>query len=204
MNIRDVNLPDTYDYQKHPPTPTEYNGILYRSQLEAIWATFFDKTVYAYCYEPQDNPFYGWLPDFAVQLRSADVQSVWCEVKPLHFKDFPHDIADKIKCAEPQRDNDLIVAILGLDAPVWLDNLPALGWISLRRRDGDRTWYPFSVGNHQAIAYRWGMAQTQIKTRGFKTVTESLVTAFDERREDSRKRKVWMDDLDDAFHWFAR
>lgn len=83
----------------------------------------------------------------AVQVQKTDVETVWCEVKPLHFKSFPGDIAQKIKSAEPQEDNDLIVAILGLEAPVWLDNLPALGWISLRRRSFDHLWHPFRVGN---------------------------------------------------------
>ena len=69
-------------------------------------------------YEPEDNSFCGWLPDFAIKVRKTDTQVVWCEVKPLYFKTFPQVIADKILKAEGDHDNNLIVAILGIEVPV--------------------------------------------------------------------------------------
>ncbi|MDF5729091.1 MAG: hypothetical protein PUP92_13950 [Rhizonema sp. PD38] len=184
MDNRVLNLPDVYDYEKHPASVTECDGGIYRSELEAIWAIFFKKVVYSLEYEPEENPFYGWLPEFAVRVRETDPQAVWCEVKPLYFKIFPRAIADKILKAEGDNDNDLIVAILGIEVPVLLDNLPSLGWISLRKRGEKRKWHPFSVGCVHSISYHWKASEQLVKGRKLKTVNESLVPAFMPGKED--------------------
>ena len=44
--------------------PTMYNGVQYRSRLEARWAAFFDLIGWQHEYEPIDLP--GWSPDFRV------------------------------------------------------------------------------------------------------------------------------------------
>ena len=44
--------------------PTKYNGVQYRSRLEARWAAFFDLIGWKHEYEPIDLP--GWSPDFRV------------------------------------------------------------------------------------------------------------------------------------------
>jgi hypothetical protein len=44
--------------------PTMYNGVQYRSRLEARWAAFFDLIKWRHEYEPIDLP--GWSPDFRV------------------------------------------------------------------------------------------------------------------------------------------
>jgi len=44
--------------------PTKYNGVQYRSRLEARWAAFFDLIEWQHEYEPIDLP--GWSPDFRV------------------------------------------------------------------------------------------------------------------------------------------
>ncbi len=50
-----------YDIKAHP---TMYNGVQYRSRLEARWAAFFDLIGWKHEYEPIDLP--GWSPDFRV------------------------------------------------------------------------------------------------------------------------------------------
>lgn len=44
--------------------PTVYNGVQFRSRLEARWAAFFDLCGWRWDYEPLD--LNGWIPDFAV------------------------------------------------------------------------------------------------------------------------------------------
>lgn len=67
--------------------PTKYNGILYRSRLEARWAAFFDFIRFDYEYEPE--PFETWSPDFVVHTLRAYV-----EIKPFTYWD--NDLMNKI------------------------------------------------------------------------------------------------------------
>lgn len=74
--------------------PTMYNGVQYRSRLEARWAAFFDLAGWKHEYEPIDLP--GWSPDFI--LHGKD-ERVIVEVKPVY--EFPLDISNKIDAANP-------------------------------------------------------------------------------------------------------
>ena len=189
---------DCYEYEINQPTPTYYDGVLFHSQLEARWAAFFNQGVmHEWDYEPEKHPFYGWLPDFAVLVRSTDSMPVWCEVKPLRFRQFPQEIADKILSAEPQRDNNLIVAILGLDCPVWLDRLPSLGWISLRKRNGERVWHPFSVSDSTTATYRWKKAEKLTNNRGFVSAQTTMISLLAQSKQNlfNKKRRDDGDDL---------
>lgn len=56
--------------------PTNYNGIQFRSRLEAKWAVFFDLCGWQWQYEPFDMP--GWIPDFILRGH----YNVLIEVKP--------------------------------------------------------------------------------------------------------------------------
>ena len=59
--------------------PTTYNGIKYRSRLEARWAVFFDEIGVKYYYEHEDFLFKSgkrYLPDFYLPEIDA-----FCEVK---------------------------------------------------------------------------------------------------------------------------
>ena len=60
---------------------TRYNGVVFRSRLEAKWAAFFDLLQWDWEYEPIDLD--GWTPDFRLFGR------VLVEVKPV--SDFDHD-----------------------------------------------------------------------------------------------------------------
>lgn len=70
---------------------TEYNGMLFRSRLEARWAVFFDVAGIKYEYEPEGFEHDGikYLPDF--YLPDMDV---YVEVKP----DRPGMEEDILKC----------------------------------------------------------------------------------------------------------
>lgn len=77
------------------PKPTVYEGRLFRSNLEATWAAFFDNMGWKWEYEP--IVLDGWIPDFLLKQWGTDV---WCEVKPMH-----HDVhlptCEKMRAAMP-------------------------------------------------------------------------------------------------------
>lgn len=60
------------------PKPTAYQGVEFRSRLEAQWACMFDLCGVKWEYEPPID-LDGWLPDFALKARECDV---FAEVKP--------------------------------------------------------------------------------------------------------------------------
>ena len=70
--------------------PTMYNGVQYRSRLEARWAAFFDLIGWQHEYEPIDLP--GWSPDFRVVFpcghsECSGSHSLLVEVKPFFSVD---------------------------------------------------------------------------------------------------------------------
>ena len=72
--------------------PTMYNGVQFRSRLEATWAAFFDLCGWDWDYEPID--FNGWIPDFVIH-GGIDV---YVEVKPFtKLKQFDEAIEKIIK-----------------------------------------------------------------------------------------------------------
>ena len=72
--------------------PTRYNGIQFRSRLEAKWAAFFDLLEWQYEYEPIDLD--GYIPDF---ILTSFKQPLLVEVKPvLQFNEFIQ-YADKLE-----------------------------------------------------------------------------------------------------------
>ncbi len=70
--------------------PTQYNGRLYRSRLEAKWASFFDSLNWKHEYEPFD--LNGWSPDFLIN------GILLVEIKPFTtYKEFVDaGVIDKI------------------------------------------------------------------------------------------------------------
>lgn len=57
--------------------PTKYNGVQFRSRLEAKWAAFFDLCGWQREYEPFD--FAGYIPDFLLKFA----QPTLVDVKPI-------------------------------------------------------------------------------------------------------------------------
>lgn len=78
-----MTVPFRYNVKAHP---TMYNGVQYRSRLEARWAAFFDLIGWQHEYEPIDLP--GWSPDFRVVFPCGHSEclshhSLLVEVKPF-------------------------------------------------------------------------------------------------------------------------
>ena len=62
--------------------PTTYNGIRFRSRLEAKWACFFNQVGWRWHYEPID--LNGWIPDFLIETKGLPLL---VEVKPISKMD---------------------------------------------------------------------------------------------------------------------
>lgn len=65
--------------------PTLYNGVNYRSKLEAQWAAFFDEMGWEHTYEPFE--INGLIPDFIIYCttKSYPVSQMIVEIKPEIF-----------------------------------------------------------------------------------------------------------------------
>lgn len=72
--------------------PTMYNGVMFRSRLEATWAAYFDLMRWEWEYEPID--LVGWVPDFYVKFPCLHSEcngyhELYVEVKPFRsIKEF--------------------------------------------------------------------------------------------------------------------
>ena len=78
---------------KLKPLPTKYQGVLFRSRLEARWAVFFDYLNLHWSYEAQSfklddrkdkHPDSCYCPDFLV--RTPQGEDMWIEIKPHNIK----------------------------------------------------------------------------------------------------------------------
>jgi hypothetical protein len=79
---------------------TQYNGLLFRSRLEARWAVFFDTCGIKYCYESEgfSLPSGNYLPDFYIpnqpSFRHND-NGLFVEVKGV-ATDKSHSVLDEL------------------------------------------------------------------------------------------------------------
>lgn len=76
-----------YNIKAHP---TKYNGVHFRSRLEARWAAFFDLAGWEWEYEPIDLK--GWSPDFKLTIPCSHSECqgrhiLLVEVKPYFSLD---------------------------------------------------------------------------------------------------------------------
>lgn len=74
--------------------PTVYEGIKFRSRLEAKWAAMFDQLGWSWEYEPIDLK--GYIPDFVLKW---DHGHTICEVKPATTIGELHAAIPKIECS---------------------------------------------------------------------------------------------------------
>lgn len=99
---------------------TRYNGVNFRSRLEARWAAFFDMLEWKWSYEPFD--LNGWIPDFFIE------QTLLIEVKPIVFQTNPSDqfkkLPDDLKKCEYTVMNGKEVLIVGIE-PISIENCGA-------------------------------------------------------------------------------
>ena len=68
--------------------PTFYNGVLFRTRLEARWACFFDLAAWKWDYEPID--LVGWTPSFRVEFPCSHTQCAGSHVLLVDVKPFYH------------------------------------------------------------------------------------------------------------------
>lgn len=132
----------TYDPSR-PGIPTLYNGIQFRSRLEAKWAAFFDLLGWEYEYEPFDLD--GWIPDFLIKGKQGDVL---VEVKPV--TEFPADVAAEIWKACPKQafhddpdcmETDCQLLIVGSSIAIKEDeNGESFGWTISIGGVKDQVW----------------------------------------------------------------
>lgn len=114
--------------------PTKHKGRIYRSRLEARWASFFDLMGWKYEYEPYDLK--GWIPDFVIYGKD----DILVEVKPFSkFEEFEKETTENIVRALGASDKfNKEVLLLGstifrcdsFDSEgVFNDKGPSLGWL---------------------------------------------------------------------------
>jgi hypothetical protein len=84
--------------------PTFFDGIQYRSRLEAKWAAFFTQIGWEFVYEPFDGN--GYIPDFLIQ---GDMPMI-VEIKPaVTGPDFHDAMFKTLKGLEGVWDRDVLV-----------------------------------------------------------------------------------------------
>jgi len=125
---------------------TRYNGVNFRSRLEAKWAAMFDLLGWRWDYEPID--FNGWIPDFAIYGKYAPT---FVEIKPVVA--FPEDIAIKMWSSGCQDE----MLLLGMTCPIDSDFYGiAFGWHC------DRQWVEGEACWESAVFGKWIEGQGQI------------------------------------------
>lgn len=109
----------------------KYNGIQFRSRLEARWAVWFDAMGIPYVYEPEGVCLWGgggvYLPDYYLPRHHG---GVYAEVKPDEFTD-----EEKKKCRMLCRMAKRTVVLLdGAPEPI---AYPCYAWENNDVREGD-------------------------------------------------------------------
>lgn len=111
-------------YAAIPAKKTLYNGVEYRSRLEAWWAAFFDECGWKHEYEPKVSGYRK--PDFVLHGLNKDV---YVEVKPTDEVD--NDVFEAAKDWRCGSD----IMLLGR-CPDFTRNIVRLGWMSESERIG--------------------------------------------------------------------
>ena len=100
------------------------NGTVFRSTLEAQWASMFDILNWDWKYEPEKfkNKYSGWTPDFCVN------ENVLVEVKPFSKEEEFNDIVRYIESTQNSRFENSEILLLGKSIFNY-DNYPMIGWL---------------------------------------------------------------------------
>lgn len=118
--------------------PTALDGRLYRSLLEAKWASFFDLAGWRFEYEPFETD--GWIPDFLIQ----EAAQVLVEVKPVSVNGpMPEGVAEKMERGAEAIEWEGELLILGV-SPIEEGSANYIGW--LRGSQGDAYWARAATG----------------------------------------------------------
>lgn len=104
--------------------PTMFEGVEFRSRLEAKWAAIFTELGWHWTYEPFDLP--GWIPDFQLEGR------ILVEVKPFTFDEQWKPMCQQITRALTAARMPQEVLLLGVDMMPpreAFEGCPQLGWL---------------------------------------------------------------------------
>lgn len=153
------------------PIETRYNGVKFRSRLEAKWAAMFDIVGWAWTYEPRD--FRGWIPDFAIHVY----RDIYVEVKPV--SGFPAAVAKKMT----DSGCDERMMIVGERVPL-VSGSSFFGWYSTSDSEfeivgfspaedhmfpGSRFGFMEAYGyhsDHREVTYLWREAGNRVRYEG--------------------------------------
>lgn len=111
--------------------PTYYNGVSFRSRLEARWAAFFDLAGWRWKYEPNELDFY--IPDFVIIGR----RPLLVEVKPDSTHRGLARYRDKVDQSGWQGESLIVGDLPIAEFPVGLYASPGLMRESLIDDDGN-------------------------------------------------------------------
>ena len=143
--------------------PTTYNGIDFRSELEASWACFFDIRNISYDYEPLVN-LAAWRPDFQITLAAENLESdpgyVLTEVKPyLTLENWKQD-ADTVRKISKSFVGGFLVVLLG-SSPL----VPANFMFGIDA-DSEVKFDPISFGDDDKLTQEeWTKAKNAVRWR---------------------------------------
>lgn len=115
--------------------PTRYEGIRYRSRLEARWAMFFDLIGWRTEYEPFDAN--GYIPDFLIM----GVDPVLVEVRPVSTEAEYRSVAEGVvpKVRGFWEHDLLVLGLSPLNESRWWDN-PFVGLLGEFFPQSDEEW----------------------------------------------------------------
>lgn len=94
--------------------PTTYNGINFRSELEAAWAAFFDLRSIAYEYEPLLN-LKAWRPDFSITVNDPFDDFALAEVKSYVSLTQWKEDSDTLLKIRDSFSSSCVVSLLGVN-----------------------------------------------------------------------------------------
>jgi hypothetical protein len=145
--------------------PTMYNGVQYRSMLEARWAAFFELMCIPTQYEPE--ALNGYIPDFVIRANLVGF-TILVEVKGL-LENFD---LQKIRRA-------------GWGKTGWVsgqDVAPFAGMVLLLTGQGPGEAVLFLIyqGHEEARPMFWGHCRTPKHPAQFKFNSEACITAWKE------------------------
>jgi hypothetical protein len=130
---------------------TMYNGILFRSRLEATWAAFFDLCGWEWIYEPFD--LCGWVPDFEIMVKGNT--RLLCEVKPENLQTCRLGGIDQSpykKAMNHIQDFDLL--FLGI-SPFEAEDVGVIGLLYQRRFILEGEIYTRTAGGGDYVPKEW-------------------------------------------------
>jgi hypothetical protein len=149
--------------------PMVYEGINFRSKLEARWYFFMKNLGWNIEYEPDIEGIVGWIPDFLILGKGT---KVLLEVKPFQtLSDFEGDYASKtINKIENSLKNIKVDAILLVGSSLNLEKascggeLNFIGGKIIRKPSDDREFYNdnFSYTDRPGGNFRVGVCDEDI------------------------------------------